>query len=64
MVLIKDDDITPRNIWKNGVIVELIEGSNWKARDATLRACTKDGNWKARGATLRACTKDGKKVWQ
>ena len=48
MVVIKDDDITPRNIWKNGVIVELIEGSNWKARDATLRACTKDG----------------KKIWQ
>ena len=30
MVLIKDDDITPRNKWKKGVIDELIKGSDGK----------------------------------
>ena len=43
MVLIKDDDITPRNKWKKGVIDELIKGSDGKVRGATLRLCTKDG---------------------
>ena len=43
MVLIKDDDITPRNKWKKGVIDELIKGSDGKVRGATLRVCTKDG---------------------
>ena len=28
MVLIKDDDITPPNKWKKGVIDELIKGSD------------------------------------
>ena len=43
MVLIKDDDITPRNKWKKCVINELIKGSDGKVRGATLRVCTKDG---------------------
>ena len=42
MVLIKDDDITPRNKWKKGVIDELIKGSDGKVGGATLRVCTKD----------------------
>ena len=42
-VLIKDDDIAPRNKWKKGVIDELIKGSDGKVRGATLRLCTKDG---------------------
>ena len=42
MVLIKDDDITPRNKWKKGVIDELIKDSDGKVRGATLRVCTKD----------------------
>ena len=41
MVLIKDDDITPRNKWKN-VIGELIKAIDGKVRGATLRVCTKD----------------------
>ena len=43
MVLVKDDDITPRNKWKKGGIDELIKGSDGKVRGATLRVCTKDG---------------------
>ena len=43
MVLIKDDDITPCNKWKKGVIDELIKGSDGKARGATLCLCTRDG---------------------
>ena len=43
MVLIKDDDITPRNKWKRGVIEELIKGSDGKIRGATWDVCTKDG---------------------
>ena len=43
MVLIKDDDITPQNKWKKGVLGELIKGSDGKVRGATLRVCTKDG---------------------
>ena len=43
MVLIKDDDITPRNKWKKGVIDKLIKGSDGKVRGATLRVCTKEG---------------------
>ena len=43
MLLIKDDDITPRNKWKKGVIDELFKGSDGKVRGATLRVCTKDG---------------------
>ena len=41
IVLIKDDDITPRNKWKN-VIDELIKAIDGKVRGATLRVCTKD----------------------
>ena len=41
VVLIKDDDITPRNKWKN-VIDELIKAIDGKVRGATLRVCTKD----------------------
>ena len=41
IVLIKDDDITPRNKWKN-VIDELIKVIDGKVRGATLRVCTKD----------------------
>ena len=41
IVLIKDDDITPRNKWKN-VIDELIKATDGKVRGATLRVCTKD----------------------
>ena len=36
----KDDDITPPNKWKKGVIDELIKGNDG---DVTLRVCTKDG---------------------
>ena len=43
MVLIKDDDITPRIKWKKGVIDELIKGSDGKVRGDTLRVYTKDG---------------------
>ena len=43
MVFIKDDDITPRNKWKKGLIDELIKGSDGKVSGATLRVCTKDG---------------------
>ena len=45
MVLIKDDDITPRNKWKN-VTDELIKTSDGKVRGATLRVCTKDNKIK------------------
>ena len=43
MVLIKDDDIAPRNKWKKGVIDELIKGSDGKVRGTTLCVCTKYG---------------------
>ena len=43
MVLIRDDDITPRNKWKKGVIDELIKGCDEKVRGATLRVCIKNG---------------------
>ena len=43
MVLVKDDDITPRKKWKKDVIDELIKGSDGKVRGATLRACTQNG---------------------
>ena len=43
MVLRKDDDITPRNKWKKGVIDKIITGSDGKVSGATLRACTKYG---------------------
>ena len=43
MLLIKDDDITPRNKWKKGLIDELFKASDGKVRGATLRVCTKDG---------------------
>ena len=41
IVLIKDDDITPRNKWKN-VTDELIKAIDGKVRGGTLRVCTKD----------------------
>ena len=53
MVLIKDDDITPRNKWKKGVIDELIKGSDGEVRGATLRVCTKDGKINLIKETLR-----------
>ena len=43
MVLIKDDDMTPRNRWRKGVIDELIKGKDGKVRGATLRVFTKEG---------------------
>ena len=38
----RDDDVTPRNKWKKGVIGELMNGSVGKVGGATLRVCTKD----------------------
>ena len=43
MVLIKDDDITPRNKWRKVLIDELFKGSDVKVRGAKLRVCTTDG---------------------
>ena len=43
MVLIKDDDIIPRNKWKEGVIDELIKCIDEQVRGATSRVCTKEG---------------------
>ena len=42
MMLILDDDITPRNKWKKSVIDELIKVSCGKVSGATLRICAKD----------------------
>ena len=41
MMLILDDDITPRNKWKKSVIDELIKVSCGKVSGATLRICAK-----------------------
>ena len=43
MVLIKDDDITPRNKWRKVLIDELFKGSDVEVRGAKLRVCTTDG---------------------
>ena len=37
MVLINEDDHTPRINWKRGVIVELISGKDNQIRGVTLR---------------------------
>ena len=37
MVLIKDDDITHQNKWKNSVIDEFIKATDGQVRSATLR---------------------------
>ena len=37
MVLIKDNELLPRNQWRKGVVHELIVGSDNQVRDAVLR---------------------------
>ena len=41
MVIIKDDDNSPRNRWKKGVINELIVGKDSEVRGAIIRVCDK-----------------------
>ena len=45
VVLIKDDEIETRNLWKQGVIHELIIGDDGHIRGAVLRIYVKGTNF-------------------